>query len=244
MVLVMGDDSIPWFASLWWKDICSIGTNLNQNWFSQSAFKKLGNGINTSFWLDTWVGMLPLQARFPRLFSISNQKNVSVADSHSQSLGTDRWRLVWRRRLFEWEKILVADLLEVINAVSLSPNIDDSWGWKPERGADFTVKSTYKTVALLIDPDVALLPWHAVIFKAIWKCPAPSKVSGFVWKLLHGRLLTRNNLASRSILAGNGDLSCALCGEVVETELHLFLYCEIAMLVGLVGSFQLVGNSF
>ncbi|MCI41257.1 F-box family protein, partial [Trifolium medium] len=61
--------------------------------------------------------------------------------------------------------------------------------------------------------------------------PAPSKVSGFVWQLLHGRVPTRNNLVTRQILDVDGDVSCALCGEAMETELHLFLYCEIAQLV-------------
>jgi hypothetical protein len=69
------------------------------------------------------------------------------------------------------------------------------------------------------------------IFTAIWKCPAPSKVSGFVWQLLHGRIPTRNNLMTRRILDATGDVSCALCGEEMETEFHLFLYCEIALLV-------------
>jgi hypothetical protein len=30
----LGEDSKPWFASTWWKDICSIGTNIDFNWFS------------------------------------------------------------------------------------------------------------------------------------------------------------------------------------------------------------------
>jgi hypothetical protein len=28
----LGDKSKPWFSSLWWKDICSIGANLDNNW--------------------------------------------------------------------------------------------------------------------------------------------------------------------------------------------------------------------
>jgi hypothetical protein len=48
---------------------------------------------------------------------------------------------------------------------------------------------------------------------------------------LHGRIPTRNNLVTRRILDANGDVSCTLCGEEMEPELHLFLYCEIAMLV-------------
>jgi hypothetical protein len=28
------EDCKPWFSSVWWKYICSIGVNLNTNWFS------------------------------------------------------------------------------------------------------------------------------------------------------------------------------------------------------------------
>ncbi|KAK2430871.1 hypothetical protein QL285_029164 [Trifolium repens] len=34
---------------------------------------------------------------------------------------------------------------------------------------------------------------------------------------------------SRRVLAVEEDVSCALCGEEKETELHLFLYCEIVV---------------
>jgi hypothetical protein len=69
------------------------------------------------------------------------------------------------------------------------------------------------------------------VFNAIWKSPAPSKVSGFVWQLLLGKIPTRNNLITRQILDGTGDMSCSLCGEEMETESHLVVYCGIALLV-------------
>jgi hypothetical protein len=47
---------------------------------------------------------------------------------------------VWRRRLFEWEKVLLLELLEEINTVNLRRGEVDNWGCKPENGADFTVK--------------------------------------------------------------------------------------------------------
>jgi hypothetical protein len=87
----LGDDCKPWFASLWWRDICSIGSNLGINWFSHNTYKKLGNGRLTSFWWDTWVGALPLKDRFPRLFSISNQKHASVAEVRNPDAGVVVW---------------------------------------------------------------------------------------------------------------------------------------------------------
>jgi hypothetical protein len=47
----------PWYAS-------SSGTNLNLNWFAQQVVRKIGNGEDTSFWSDKWVGEMPLKEKF------------------------------------------------------------------------------------------------------------------------------------------------------------------------------------
>jgi hypothetical protein len=153
-----------------------------------------------------------------------------VAALREISPAPDGWRLSWRRGLFEWEKLLVTELLGCLAPVVLSES-EDSWGWLPDRGAVFTFKSTYNFVFNLSSADCVLYLGNAAIFTGIWKCPAPSKVSGFIWQLLHGKIPTRNNLAARQIIEATGDATCALCGEEKESELHLFLYCEIAMLV-------------
>jgi hypothetical protein len=54
--MVLGENYLPWFASSWWRDICSIGVNLGRNWFAQGVVRKMGNGVHTMFWEDTWVG--------------------------------------------------------------------------------------------------------------------------------------------------------------------------------------------
>jgi hypothetical protein len=228
---VLGEECQPWFASLWWRDICSIGSNLDHNWFSHGVLKKLGDGRFTSFWCDKWVGDLPLCDRFPRLFSISINKEASVAEVSRRNSGMLNWNLSWRRRLFEWEKLLLIELMEVVNPVTILRDIEDRWGWEPEKGADFTVKSTYGLVFNLSSQVRVADPWNAVVFSSIWKCHAPSKVRGFVWQLLHGKIPTRKSLAYRNILEASGDTSCGICGEEIESDLHLFLYCEIAMLV-------------
>jgi hypothetical protein len=229
---VLGDEVKLWFASSWWKDICSIGVNLNLNWFSSNVVKKLGNGVHTRFWSDIWVGDVPLRDRFPRLFSISSQKEGSVADFRRVINGTFSWDFIWRRRFFVWEQDLLHELLAIINPVNLSVG-DDRWGWVPEGGGPFSVKSTYLMVFSLAAPVILSSQWHGGTFSSIWKCPAPSKVCGFTWQLLHGRIPTRHNLLLRRVIPDGGDVSCVLCGESVETELHLFLYCEVAMLVWL-----------
>nr|GEZ67430.1 RNA-directed DNA polymerase, eukaryota, reverse transcriptase zinc-binding domain protein [Tanacetum cinerariifolium] len=40
---------------------------------------RVGNGLNTRFWLDTWIMDLPLSIRFPRIYVLERIKEVSVA---------------------------------------------------------------------------------------------------------------------------------------------------------------------
>jgi hypothetical protein len=35
----MGEESTPWHSSTWWSDLCSIGKNLDHNWFSEEVTK-------------------------------------------------------------------------------------------------------------------------------------------------------------------------------------------------------------
>jgi hypothetical protein len=40
----------------------------------------MGDGINTRFLEDTWVGTTPLLAQCPSLYNITRHKNVTIAD--------------------------------------------------------------------------------------------------------------------------------------------------------------------
>lgn len=44
---------------------------------------KIGYGLLTSFWEDTWVRDSLLRLRFPKLFHISNQTNKFVMEGES-----------------------------------------------------------------------------------------------------------------------------------------------------------------
>ncbi|GKA50427.1 RNA-directed DNA polymerase, eukaryota [Tanacetum coccineum] len=41
--------------------------------------KRIGNGRDTSFWLDCWLDSTPLSVMFPRVFALEEDKDVSVA---------------------------------------------------------------------------------------------------------------------------------------------------------------------
>jgi hypothetical protein len=131
---------------------------------------------------------------------------------------------------FVWDENLLLQLLELINSVILS-DVGDHCGWIPDKEGLFTVKSTFFMVSSLSAPIELVPPWHASVFTAISKDPAPAKVTAFAWQLLHNRVPTRQNLYHRHIIEVDGNKSCVLCGTSIETTLHLLLYFDVALMV-------------
>jgi hypothetical protein len=83
--------------------------------------KKVGNGATTQFWRDVSKRCVP------RLFSVSAYKDLlRVSDAGVWVAGRWIWSLEWRRYLFDWERDLYHNLLEVICGASLSA-AEDKW---------------------------------------------------------------------------------------------------------------------
>jgi hypothetical protein len=141
-----------------------------------------------------------------------------------------RWNLTWRRRLFAWEETLVDELVESLQHVVLSDQVD-KWSWAHDSTGDFSVKSTYVLVSDLLADRVDSSGEKIAAFKSLWKCPAPSKVLGFGWLLLLDRIPTKTNLFRRRILNQVDDQVCVLCNDSEENAVHLFLYCPFALRV-------------
>jgi hypothetical protein len=52
---------------------------MKDKFFSRGSFN-LGNGMDTRFWEDPWLGDKPLAQQYPSLYNIMQQKQVSVAN--------------------------------------------------------------------------------------------------------------------------------------------------------------------
>jgi len=50
-----------------------------EGWFAGLVLRKVGDGATTSFWLDRWVGDVPLSRRFSLLFNLAENKLATVA---------------------------------------------------------------------------------------------------------------------------------------------------------------------
>jgi len=76
--------------SVWWREIVRIYDGLGsalENWYVDNVRLKIGNGLNTLFWLNRWVGDVPLRVRYRRLFDLSENKLLTVAQMNALGVG-------------------------------------------------------------------------------------------------------------------------------------------------------------
>jgi hypothetical protein len=201
-----------------------------ESWFARNVVRKVGRGDATRFWLDGWMGIVPLCEQFPRLFSISTHKEALICEMIESVDGVDRWKWGWRRNLFAWELDLLGHFVASVPVVPLTGE-NDVWWWGLEDNGAFSVKSAY----LLLDRTFTSEPDFDVeglrVLSNLWKCAAPSKVTAFSWKLLRNRIPTRVNLAARGILETVGGGDCVHCVGILEDARHLFMLCGFACMV-------------
>jgi hypothetical protein len=109
--------------------------------------RRIGNGELTQFWVDKWHGHSPLSVKFPRLFSLTLNKEVSVREMTLDVEGDScSWNFHWRRALFQWKEDSVAQLVALFESVELNSNEDKwRWGLYPER--HFLVKTAFDSIS-------------------------------------------------------------------------------------------------
>jgi hypothetical protein len=167
---------------------------------------------------------------FPRLFSLSNQKESKVIDFLELEGEIRYWSFSWRRNLFQWEEDQVVLLKHLLESVVFSLE-DDCWWWIPEPDRTFSVKSSYKLLSKGLGSDAEVDEELKVVLGQIWNSAAPSKVIAFSWQLILDRIPSRLNLEVRGILSLNVPWECVGCVGKVETSNHLFLHCPSVMMV-------------
>jgi hypothetical protein len=221
------DYPIPNRASVWWKDLCRLDILEEESWFARNVVRKVGRGDGTRFWEDWWVGAAPLSIRFPRLYSISLQKEAFISEIRVNNDEGVHWEWHWRRELFAWELELLEEVKIVVPMVAYSGE-DDVWSWEPGEGGVFTVNSVYKLLCGIFSEESIFGPNELRVLKNIWRSSAPSKVIAFAWKVLRNRIPTKGNLALRGVQVDGGVVDCGHCVGMEEVVSHLFLTCDFA----------------
>lgn len=100
----------------------------------------VGNGEKIRFWIDTWLGDIPLKLRFPRIFARCRDPNIMMICDYwdGEEWGMDFRTTFGPTELAEWE-----ELLDQLSNTQLN-NADDKAVWKLEGKGGYTTKSMYK----------------------------------------------------------------------------------------------------
>lgn len=77
----------------------------------------------------------------------------------------------------------------------------------------------FKDAFSFLNPPASPLNWS----KLIWKHFIPPSKSLLLWRLIHKRMPTDENLQARGCITVS---ICSLCNEIDETGEHLFLTCK------------------
>ncbi|KAK9062745.1 hypothetical protein SSX86_019934 [Deinandra increscens subsp. villosa] len=198
-----------------WNDIryCAKGLHVSGEVPSNSFCRVTGNGENTNFWEDIWIGNECLAQKFPRLFALENNKECKVADRLVGNIRIWSWRRDIRGGVEELQFSAIKDLL----ASTSVTNASDGWAWNLDGNNSFEVKHVRKVIEKSSLPEVPL--------KTRWNKNIPKKINIFIWRLLRDRLATRCKLIEKGIPLAN--LGCVFCNEPMESGAHLFSNCSL-----------------
>jgi hypothetical protein len=131
-----------WSGSSWWKEVAKIrdrdGVD-GSGWFEESVVRKVGDGRESFFWTDVWLGGQPLCRRFRLLFDLAKKKSFTIATMHvlGWEEGGAGWR--WRRRLWVWEEEMLEECKTLLSDISLQNNVLDHWQWRPDPSRGYSV---------------------------------------------------------------------------------------------------------
>ncbi|GAU10297.1 hypothetical protein TSUD_420400, partial [Trifolium subterraneum] len=209
-------------GSSWWREIVRIRdgvADIGGGWFGENVVRKVGDGVGTFFWTDTWLDGIPLCERFQRLFDLTINKSSTVAECSSLGWGPGGAAWVWRRQLWAWEEEMLGECQALLHNFVLQDQSFDVWHWRPDPIRGYSVREAYQILTShqsMPLADVGDLIWHKQV---------PLKVSILAWRLLRNRLPTKDNLANRGIITLEAQSCVAGCGAL-ESAQHLFISCS------------------
>lgn len=181
----------------------------------QWVSRKVGDGTDTKFWQDCWIGDIKLAARFPRLFALETDKGCSIRDRFDNNNWVWSWRIPVRSGRLGSQ---FNDLVSLLPS-RLSSDEKDSWVWLDGKSEKFMVaiirNKVQKRIAQVSNRN-----------KTSWIPLVPKKVNLFAWRMLRDCLPTYTNLFARGIDVQT--MRCLWCNHGIETSIHIFKRCELA----------------
>ncbi|KAL8530201.1 hypothetical protein ACS0TY_007312 [Phlomoides rotata] len=217
-------------GSSWWLDLCEIyrGSNEGEG-LKEELVRKVGNGKNTFFWWDWWVGDRRLKDMFPRLFNCSVLKQTKISEAGSWVEGVWTWELKWRRGFSERNSNDVIDLMMNIDRYKISHDVEDTWRWVHATNGIYSTKLAYNNLIKERVGTGGVAENKKKAFKKLWKGWAPKKATIIVWKSFRERLATVDNLCTRGMEFSDEEALCPLCRAVPESNKHILFGCTFTV---------------
>jgi len=139
---------------------------------------KLGDGKYIRFWEDKWLDNEALRVKFPRLFSIANEKSASLSQVGFWNSDTWCWKVAWRRSLFEWEIGEENQLTSLLDNKTLLKGSRDQWIWKTTEKLSYTVNSAYNCLRTRDEGA------NSTLYEGLWSIKALPSTLTIAWRVL------------------------------------------------------------
>ena len=148
--------------------------------------KMVGNGSATSFWLETWTEIGVFKEKFPRLFALEENKEITIFEKFQNGV-TSSFRRMPRGGA---ESVQMEELTNMVNSVTLPEGLD-RWSWSLVGDGEFSVASARKH----IDESLYLLEGTPTR----WSKLVPIKVNILAWRIALNKLPSRFNMSLRGL---------------------------------------------
>ncbi|KAL4573594.1 hypothetical protein LXL04_020405 [Taraxacum kok-saghyz] len=201
-------DRKPAAGSRPWSRILAVEVKFHvTSLVSKSTLRRsVGNGEETRFWEDVWIGHRTQATLFPRLAVL-------------EATPVDGWRWCWQRQVRDGRPAAeLSRLLELLTSFSCSDH-RDKCVWELSEEGTFSVAETRRW----IDNDI--LPEGSGTTR--WCRLVPRKVNIFIWCLLLDRIPSFIALSTRGIEINS--IMCPVCQDYPGHVGHLFGSCDVAV---------------
>nr|GEW02537.1 RNA-directed DNA polymerase, eukaryota [Tanacetum cinerariifolium] len=148
--------------------------------------KKIGNGIDTSFWEEIWGGDSAFKFLYPRLYALESCKSIAVAEKLGHTNLASSFRRHPRGGIEQEQFLHLSTRLDDTCLVDMR----DRWSWLLDGTGEFSVASVRKMI------DECYLP--EISSKTRWIKVMPIKINIHAWKVKMDCLPTRLNISRQA----------------------------------------------